>query len=103
MNSRIQCIGARNNLGSAASIDRMADKFIGNLITGDHVRPKPSMPFGQKVQIGIAILVVVSLGGFLVWKFINYREERQVGQFFRDMSQGQYEQAYAMWDADEHY
>jgi hypothetical protein len=81
----------------------MADKFIGNLITGDHVRPKPSMPLKQKVQIGVAILVVVSLGGFLVWKFINYREERQVAHFFRDLSQGQYEQAYTMWDADEHY
>ncbi len=61
------------------------------------------MPLRHKVQIGIAVFVVVSLGSFLVWKFINYREERQVTHFFQDLSQGQYDQAYALWDADDHY
>jgi hypothetical protein len=81
----------------------MADKLIGNLITGDHVAPKPGMPLRQKARIAVAIVVVVSLGSFLIWKFINYREERQVSQFFQDLAQGQYDQAYAKWDADEHY
>ena len=81
----------------------MADKLIGNLITGDHVAPKPSMPLRQKAQIAVAIVVVGSLGSFLVWKFINYREERQVTQFFQALAQGQYDQAYAKWDADDHY
>jgi hypothetical protein len=81
----------------------MADKFISNLITGDHVRPKSGMSGKQKMQIGVAIVVVVSLGSFLIWKFINYREESQVAHFVQDLSQGQYDQAYAMWDADDHY
>lgn len=81
----------------------MADRLIGNLITGDHMQPRPGLSTKQKVRIGIAVFVVVSLGSFLVWKFINYREERQVTHFFQDLSQGQYDQAYAMWDADDHY
>lgn len=81
----------------------MADKIIGNLITGAHLTPKPSMSVKQKAQIAIAVIVVVSLGSFLVWKFINYREERQVTQFLQDLAQGQYDHAYAKWDADDHY
>lgn len=81
----------------------MGDRLIANLITGDHVRPKPAMPLQQKMQIAIAIFVMVSLGSFLIWKFINYREERQVSNFFQDLAQGQYDHAYAMWDADDRY
>src|SRR5437868_5518882 len=77
----------------------MADKLIGNLITGDHVVPKPSMPLKQKITIATAVFVVVSFGSFLVWKFINYREESQVIRFFQEIVQGQYDQAYASWDA----
>src|SRR5437773_2186343 len=81
----------------------MADKLIGNLITGDHVVPKPSMPLKQKIQIAVAVFVVISLGGFLVWKFINYREESRVTRFFESVTQGKFDQAYASWDADDHY
>src|SRR5215813_5060202 len=81
----------------------MAGKLIGNLITGDHVAPKPSMPLQQKLTIAVAVFVVISLGGFLVWKFINYREESRVTRFFEEVTQGRYDQAYADWDADEKY
>jgi hypothetical protein len=78
-------------------------KLIGNLITGDHVVPKPAMPLAKKLQIATAIFVVVSLGSFLVWKFINYREERRVTVFLQSLANGQYDQAYGSWDADDHY
>ena len=81
----------------------MADKLIGNLITGDHVVPKPTMPFKQKITIVTAIAVVVSFGSFMVWKFVNYREESRVTRFFDEVTQGQYDQAYAGWDSDERY
>jgi hypothetical protein len=81
----------------------MADKLIGNLITGKHVAPRAGMPFKQKLTIGIAITVVVSLGSFLVWKFINYREESRVTHFFDELVQGRYDQAYAIWDGDDRY
>src|SRR5689334_15199304 len=81
----------------------MAGKLIGNLITGDHVVPKPSMPLNQKLTIAVAVFVVISLGGFLVWKFINYREESRVTTFLDAVTQGRYDQAYASWDADDRY
>jgi hypothetical protein len=77
-------------------------KLIGNLITGDHVVPR-YMTLQQKLRIATAVIVVVSLGSFLVWKFINYREESRVTGFLQAIVQGQYEQAYANWDADERY
>jgi len=77
-------------------------KLIGNLITGDHVVPK-TMPLRQKLKIVTAIVVVVSFGSFLVWKFINYREESRVTRFLDAVVQGQYEQAYATWDGDDRY
>ena len=81
----------------------MADKLIGNLFSGDHVAPKPSMPLSQKLTIAVAVIVVASLGGFLVWKFINYREESRVTRFLDAVTQGQYDRAYASWDADDRY
>src|SRR6185436_3836488 len=81
----------------------MGDRLIGNLITGDHVVPKPSMPLKQKLTIATAIIVVVSLGSFLVWKFINYREEGSVTHFLEEVTNGRYDQAYAAWDGGERY
>ena len=81
----------------------MADRLIGNLITGDHVVPKPAMPLKQKFTIAVAIFVVVSFGSYLVWKFVNYREESRVTHFFTELTQGQYDQAFASWDSDERY
>ncbi len=81
----------------------MSGKLIGNLITGDHVAPKPGIPLNQKLTIAVAVFVVISLGGFLVYKFINYREESRVTRFFEAVTQGRYDQAYASWDADERY
>ena len=46
--------------------EALMGKLIGNLITGDHVVPKPAMPLAKKLQIATAIFVVVSLGSFLV-------------------------------------
>src|SRR5262245_38090717 len=78
-------------------------KLIGNLITCDHVVPKPAMPFAQKMRIATAIFVVVSLGSYLVWRFVNYREESRVTTFLQALAEGQYERAYSSWDADDHY
>jgi hypothetical protein len=78
-------------------------KLIGNLITGEHVVPKPPMPLKQKLTVATAIIVVISLGSFLVSKFINYREESRVTRFLQAIAQGQYEQAYSSWDGDDRY
>ncbi len=81
----------------------MADKLIGNLITGDHVAPGPAKPLKQKMTFVTLVVVAVSLVSFLVWKFINYREESQVTHFLQEIAGGRYDRAYASWDGDEHY
>ena len=81
----------------------MSDKLIGNLITGDHVVPKPTIPLKKKLLIAFYIVTVVSVGSFLIWKFINYREESRVSQFLQEITQGQYDQAFASWDAGDSY
>src|SRR5438045_616943 len=81
----------------------MTNKLINNLITNNHIVPKPDMSLKQKTQIAVTIVTIVSLKLFLVWKFINYRKERQVTQFFHNLEQRRFDQAYAKWDADDHY
>ena len=61
------------------------------------------MPARQKAQIAVAIVVVISLGSFLIWKFINYREESRVTRFLEEITKGQYDLAYASWDAGDRY
>ena len=81
----------------------MADKLIHSLITGTHTAPKPTLPFKQKLFAAAAIILVVSLGSFLVWKFINYREEGQVTRFLESITGGRYDQAFALWDSEGSY
>ena len=81
----------------------MAEKLIGNLITGQHEVPKPGLALKQILTRATIIIAVVSIAGFLVWKFINIREEHRVSAFFDQLSQGQYDQAYASWDAGASY
>jgi hypothetical protein len=81
----------------------MAEKIIGSLIYGEHVAPKRQRPWKDRVKAPVAILAVIIFVGGLVYKFINYREERHVMNFVAMLQQGQYDAAYATWDADEHY
>jgi hypothetical protein len=81
----------------------MAEKLIGSLIYGDHPTPKKSRPWKERlkapVSIGVALLVI----GGLVYKFANYREEGRAEEFLQAVVAGQYDAAYAMWDAQSSY
>ena len=76
----------------------MADKLIGNLITGDHLTPKKTRQLKLPVSIG-AVLILLAL----LWEFINYREESSVRSFMEAVADARYEAAYSMWDSDERY
>lgn len=45
----------------------------------------------------IALIVLVVVGGPLLFIFHNYRQESQVKQFFKLLEAHQYQQAYALW------
>lgn len=76
----------------------MADKLIGNLITGDHLTPKKTRQLKLPVSIG-AVLILLAL----LWEFINYREESSVRSFMEAVADARHEAAYSMWDSDERY
>ena len=76
----------------------MADKLIGNLITGDHLTPKKTRQLKLPVSIG-AVLILLAL----LWEFINYREESSVRSFMEAVADARDEAAYSMWDSDERY
>jgi hypothetical protein len=81
----------------------MAEKLIGSLIYGEHAVPKKGLPLQQKITRAVIVLAILSLATFLVYKFINYREERRVTYFLDAVTHNQYEQAYLSWDADGRY
>lgn len=81
----------------------MAEKLIGDLLSGDHL-PPPEVPLLRErlktpLAIGIPLLVIA----VLLYTFINYREESTVRTFLYTVSVADNETAYAMWDAGERY
>ena len=81
----------------------MADKLIGNLITGDHPTPGKARPLKDQLKAPVSIGAVLLLIGGLLWEFINYSEESRVRSFMETVSDARYEVAYSMWDSDERY
>ncbi|HEX4997105.1 MAG TPA: hypothetical protein VFY29_02700 [Terriglobia bacterium] len=77
----------------------MAEKLISSLIYGEHPIPRP--PFWKrhlKKLAATAVILLVVSGA--VYKYINYREEARVREFFEDISSGNYDAAYARWDSN---
>src|SRR5580692_3076938 len=81
----------------------MAEKMIGSLIYGEHLTPKRGLPWQVKLTRALAVLVAVSIVCFLVWKFINYREESRVTQFLDEITHSRFDDAFQSWDAGTSY
>jgi hypothetical protein len=62
--------------------------------------PKPPSKFRRYVPLPVLILlilVVLGLAGFGVFHFWNFRQERAVSRFLAALEQGQYREAYRLW------
>lgn len=81
----------------------MADRLMPSLITGDHVVPKKARPWKERLKVPLAIGTVLIVLGGLAYKFANFREEGQVSRFVEALSAGQYDAAFANWDASGSY
>ncbi len=81
----------------------MAEKLIGNLITGDHPPPEKARALKDQLKVPVSIGAVLLLIGGLLWEFINYSEESRVRSFMETVADARYETAYSMWDSDERY
>lgn len=76
----------------------MADKLIGSLIYDDHPIPKRSRAWKERLKVPVAIGLVLTILGFVAWKFANFREERAVSQFLEALQAKQFDIAFAKWD-----
>lgn len=81
----------------------MAERLIGSLIYGDHPEPKKARPWKDRLKYPVIFGLIFVVGGGLLYKFVNYPEERQVQIFLDAVAEGRYEDAYAMWDGGSAY
>ncbi|HMD97051.1 MAG TPA: hypothetical protein VKM93_06935 [Terriglobia bacterium] len=81
-------------------------KFIsilsrGNMTLLDAQAPKPPNKFLKILPL--LIIIVVVLGSLLIWGFWNYPEERAVSRFLTTLEQGNFQQAYKLWQPSPSY
>jgi hypothetical protein len=68
--------------------------------------PKPVTGFRKHVPLPTLILIVVLIaviGGLLGFRFYNFRQERAVSRFLGTLEQGNYQEAYRLWQPAESY
>ena len=68
--------------------------------------PKPVGKFRRYVPLPVRILMVLVLAGFagfLTYHFWNFRQERVVTRFLTALEQGNYQEAYKLWQPPESY
>jgi len=78
----------------------MREPMIGSLIYGDHKIPKKSRPWRERWKLPVAVGVAFVTVSVLIYEFANYREEGAVKQFLAEVSSGQADAAFSMWDVD---
>ncbi len=71
---------------------------MGSLLYGDHPEPKKARPWKDRLKYPVIFGLIFVVGGGLLYKFINYPEERQVQVFLDAVRAQRYDEAYAMWD-----
>lgn len=72
----------------------------------DSQAPKPATGIRKYVPLPTLIILVVLvllIGGLLGYRFRNYREERAVARFLTNLQQGQYREAYQLWQPSPSY
>jgi hypothetical protein len=66
----------------------------------DATPPKPPRKIGRYILIALAVIIV---GGAAYFLLRNYPEERAVSRFFTALEQGNYQEAYQLWQASDTY
>ena len=68
--------------------------------------PKPITGIRKHVPLSILILsaiLIAIIAGLLAFRFWNFREERAVSRFMQTLEQGNYQEAYRLWQPTESY
>jgi len=66
----------------------------------DTTPPKPSAPVGRYI-LTVVTLAIVGAAGFAMFR--NYPEERAVSRFFTTLEQGNFQEAYRLWQPSSTY
>jgi len=61
----------------------------------DAKAPKP--PSRLRKTLPLLIVIAIVLGSFLTWRLWDYPEERAVSRFLTTLEQGNFQQAYKLW------
>jgi hypothetical protein len=65
---------------------------------------RASRPPGKlRKTLPLLIVIAAVLGSFLAWRFLDYPEERAVSKFLTSLEQGDYQQAYKLWQPSPSY
>jgi hypothetical protein len=81
----------------------MAERLIGSLLYDDHPEPRQARAWKERLKVPVAIALIFIVGGGLLYKFVNFREEARVRAFLTAVAQERYEDAFAMWDGGQAY
>ena len=66
----------------------------------DATPPKPPRKIGRYILIALAV-IIVSAAGYVVFR--NFPEERAISRFFTTLEQGNYREAYQLWQPSSTY
>jgi hypothetical protein len=66
----------------------------------DAAPPKPQRPIGRYILAAAAAILILSAGYAL---FRNYPEEHAISRFLKTLEQGNYQEAYRLWQPSETY
>lgn len=65
--------------------------------------PKPQTGLRKYVPIPVLIAIVVIIAVIIIHEFRNYPEERAVDRFLTTLEQGNYQEAYRLWQPSSSY
>lgn len=65
--------------------------------------PKPRRGIAKYLPLPILFLIVVLIGVFVGYRFWDYPEERAVSRFLTTLEQGNYQEAYRLWQPSPSY
>lgn len=69
----------------------------------DSKAPKPASGIRKYIPLPILVLIVAVIGVFVAYRLWDYSEERAVSRFLTAVAQGNYPEAYRLWQPSPSY
>ncbi len=69
----------------------------------DSKAPKPATGIRKYIPLPILVLIIAVLGVFVAYRLWDYPEERAVSRFLNVVEQGNYQEAYRLWQPSPSY